>query len=243
MADPKKPGKRPARKASAKKAPAKKRAAKKAAASKRSSAAKKKAAAAKAPAAKAPATTQPTEATRTAATASAAKASATTPSLRPGRRGPSWGRILGVVALVAAAVVVIILIVSGGDDNKNTSVTQKVASVTTTPTTPTPTAVPPSATTPAPAAPAAPKGKPTVRSERCPPIIGSGTANGGTSYPVTSSAKDGDPADCGEAHSVLLSALSGSGTTVGDWTCKTNPSGPTIATCTSNGGRTITASQ
>jgi hypothetical protein len=80
-----------------------------------------------------------------------------------------------------------------------------------------------------------------VRSAKCDPIIGSGSANSGKTYEVTSNAKDGDPAGCTEAHSVLLSALTGGGTTVGDWTCKTNPSGTTVATCTSNGGRSIQA--
>ena len=89
---------------------------------------------------------------------------------------------------------------------------------------------------------AAPPAKPVVRASKCDPIIGSGTANSGKTYAVTSSAKDGDPADCGEAHSVLLSALQGGGTTIGDWTCKTNPSGSVIATCTSTGGRSIRAS-
>jgi hypothetical protein len=99
----------------------------------------------------------------------------------------------------------------------------------------------PELTTPSAAAPA-PAAKPVVRTEKCEPIIGSGTANSGQTYAVTSSAKDGDPADCGEAHDVLLSALQGSGTTIGDWTCKTNPSGNPIATCTSTGGRSIQAS-
>jgi len=58
---------------------------------------------------------------------------------------------------------------------------------------------------------------------------------------VTSSAKDGGPAHCGEAHDVLLSALQGSGTTIGDWTCKTDPSGDPVASCTSTGGRSIQA--
>lgn len=126
------------------------------------------------------------------------------------------------------------LISSGGDDNNST-----VAADTTPATTPTvPAAAAPAVTTPAAAAPVA---KPVVRTEKCDPIIGSGSANGGKTYPVTSSAKDGNPAGCGEAHSVLLSALQGSGTTVGDWTCKRNPSGSPIASCTSTGGRSIQA--
>ena len=65
--------------------------------------------------------------------------------------------------------------------------------------------------------------------------------NSGKTYAVTSSAKDGGPAHCGEAHDVLLSALQGSGTTIGDWTCKTDPSGDQVASCTSTGGRSIQA--
>jgi hypothetical protein len=131
---------------------------------------------------------------------------------------------------------VIVVIASGGDDDNNPTVAD-----TTPATIPTPTATGPALTTPAAPA-AAPAAKPVVRTARCDPIIGSGTANSGTSYAVTSSAKDGDPADCGEAHNVLLSALQGSGTTIGDWTCKTDPSGDPIASCTSTGGRSIQAS-
>jgi hypothetical protein len=58
---------------------------------------------------------------------------------------------------------------------------------------------------------------------------------------VTSSAPGGRrPADCGEAHSVLLSALSGRATQVGGWSCKTDTGGNPIAVCRS-GGRTIQA--
>ena len=109
----------------------------------------------------------------------------------------------------------------------------------------TPTATSPAVTTPSAAAPAAapatPVSKPVVRSENCDPIIGSGTANGGKTYDVTSTAKDGDPAACGEAHSTLLAALQGGGSSIGEWTCKTDPSWNPIATCTSTGGRSIQA--
>ncbi len=128
-------------------------------------------------------------------------------------------------------MVVIVLISSGGDDNSNASVAD------TNPTTPTATAISPAVTTPS----AAPVAKPVVRTEKCDPIIGSGTANSGKTSAVTSSAKDGGPADCGEAHDVLLSALQGSGTTIGDWTCKTDPSEDPVASCTSTGGRSIQA--
>jgi hypothetical protein len=162
-------------------------------------------------------------------TAAAARAEAITPSLRPGGRR-SYGRLAAIGGLLAAVVVVIVLITSGGDDDHNATVAD-----TTPATTPTiPAVTPPPAATPA--------AKPVVRTEKCEPIIGSGTANSGKSYAVTSSAKDGDPVDCGEAHNVLLSALQGSGTTIGDWTCKTDPSGNPIASCTSTGGRSIRAS-
>ena len=167
-------------------------------------------------------------------TAAAAKAEATAPSLRPGR-SPSYGRWAAIAGLLAA-IVVVILLVTGGDDDNNT----KVADTTPATTPVTPTATAPALTTPSAAA--APTAKPVVRSENCEPIIGSGTANSGKSYAVTSSAKDGDPAACGEAHDVLLSALQGSGTTIGDWTCKTDPSGDPVASCTSTGGRSIKAS-
>ncbi len=168
-------------------------------------------------------------------TAAAAKAEATKPSLRPGR-SRSYARWAAIGALVAAAVVASVLISSGGDDD-NASVADTIPA--TTPETPTATVASPALTTPSAAAPVA---KPVVRTENCDPIIGSGTANGGRTYPVTSSAKDGDPAGCGQAHDVLLSALQGSGTTIGDWACKTDPSGDPVASCTSTGGRWIQAS-
>jgi 1,4-alpha-glucan branching enzyme len=170
-------------------------------------------------------------------TALAAKAEATEPSLRPGRRR-STGRWLAVAGLLAAVVVVIVLIASGGDDDNNNTVADTSPATTPVATTPTPTATSPAVTTPSAPAPAA---KPVVRSSNCEPIIGSGTANGGKTYEVTSTARDGDPADCSEAHSVLLSALQGQGTTIGDWSCKTNLSGSPIASCTSTGGRSIQA--
>jgi pyruvate/2-oxoglutarate dehydrogenase complex dihydrolipoamide acyltransferase (E2) component len=143
-------------------------------------------------------------------------------------------------AILAAVVVVIVLIASGGGDDNNATVADTTPATTLAAPTPPAATTPstPAVTTPSAAAPAA---KPVVRSEKCDPIIGSGTANGGTTYVVTSSAKDGDPAACGEAHSVLLSALQGQGTTIGHWTCKTNPTGSTVATCTSTGRRSIQA--
>jgi hypothetical protein len=167
-------------------------------------------------------------------TAAAAKAASTAPSLRPAQPR-SYGRLAAVLGLLAAVVVVIVLITSGGDDDNNATVADTTRA--TSPVTPTATA--PALTTPSAAAPAT---NPVVRTEKCDPIIGSGTANSGKTYAVTSSAKDGDPTDCGEAHDVLLSALQGSGTTIGDWSCKTDPSGDPVASCTSTGGRSIQAS-
>jgi hypothetical protein len=141
--------------------------------------------------------------------------------------------------VLAAVVVVIVLIASGGGDDSNSTVADTNAAATT----PTPTATTPTVTSPAvtPPAAAAPAAKPVVRSQKCDPIIGSGSANAGKTYTVTSSAKDGDPAACGEAHDTLLSALQGGGTSIGDWTCKTDPSGNPVASCTSTGGRSIQA--
>ncbi|HSR22658.1 MAG TPA: hypothetical protein VLW53_03840 [Candidatus Eisenbacteria bacterium] len=188
------------------------------------------------------ATAKPAEAkaSATGKTASVAKAEATAPSLRPGRRRGRAGRVVAVIGvLVAAAVAVILLVSGGGSSSKNSSVA--ATTPTTIPTVTTPPATAPAVTTPTTAAPAVapPTGKPAVRVQRCAPIIGSGASNSGKSYPVTSTAKDGGPAPCGEAHSVLLAALNGAST--GGWHCTTQPSGSTIATCTSTGGRTIRA--
>jgi len=139
---------------------------------------------------------------------------------------------LGVLLLVAAAVIAIILIFGGGDDESTTGERSGTPTVAITPTGPT------AGEANAPAAPAGTSGQ---RAERCEPIIGSGTANAGETYSVTSSATDGDPADCTEARSVLLGALNGGGPTIGGWRCTTDPSAPTIASCTSVGGRAIQA--
>jgi hypothetical protein len=184
-------------------------------------------------------------------TASAARAEATRPSLRmPQRSG--FARWFGVSALLSGVVLVIVLIASGGDDGNNTTVADVIPTITTAPTAPPapapPTAKPavttpaiktPLAAAPAKAAPAAaaPSGG---RKLQCAPIVGSGTLNGGKSYPVTSSASSGRPAGCGEAHSVLVSALSTGSTSIGGWSCKTDTSGDPIATCHS-GGRTVLA--
>jgi putative inorganic carbon (hco3(-)) transporter len=75
----------------------------------------------------------------------------------------------------------------------------------------------------------------------CDPIAGSGTANAGKEYTLTTLAAGGDPIRCARAQSIVLSALNGSGPRIGDWNCATNPVGPTIATCTSSDGARIRA--
>jgi hypothetical protein len=66
-------------------------------------------------------------------------------------------------------------------------------------------------------------------------------ANSGTKYAVTTFARDGNPADCAKAQSIVLSVLSGGGPTIGGWRCTIDPAGPTIATCISAEGAKIWA--
>lgn len=75
----------------------------------------------------------------------------------------------------------------------------------------------------------------------CDPIIGSGIANSGRKYALTTFAPGGNPADCTRAESIVLSALGGGSTEIGKWSCTTNPTGPTIATCISADGAKIWA--
>ncbi|HEX3293751.1 MAG TPA: O-antigen ligase family protein [Solirubrobacterales bacterium] len=75
----------------------------------------------------------------------------------------------------------------------------------------------------------------------CDPIIGSGMANSGRKYALTSFAPGGNPADCARAESIVLSALNGGSANIGKWSCTTNPAGPTIATCISADGAKISA--
>jgi hypothetical protein len=131
------------------------------------------------------------------------------------RRGSPIPTIIGTLLLAAAGVIATILILGGGDDENAAVETQNTPGVSASP------------------------GGQAQRMESCEPI-GGGTANGGKTYAVTSSAADGDPIGCAEARSVLLTALSG-GTTIGGWSCTTDPSAPTIVSCTSAGGRTIQA--
>lgn len=76
---------------------------------------------------------------------------------------------------------------------------------------------------------------------RCDPIIGSGAANSGTKYALTSFAPDGNPIACDRAQSIVLSALNSGRSTIGEWTCKIDPAGPTIATCISASGARVWA--
>ena len=88
---------------------------------------------------------------------------------------------------------------------------------------------------------AEPAGSLAAGSARCDPIIGSGMANSGRKYAVTTFARDGNPADCARAQSIVLSALNGGGPTIGEWRCTIEPAGPTIATCISADGAKIWA--
>lgn len=193
-------------------------------------------------------------------TAAAARAEAAQPALEKPRRGGSFARWFSVAALLTGVVLVIILIASGGDDDgNNATVADTIPTINTAPpapaaqpapeTTPTITAPPvtapavkkPAVKAPAATPPVAPKASQAAhRTVNCDPIIGSGSLNGGRTYPVNSAASSGRPAGCAEAHSVLLSALSSGRTTVSGWTCRTDTSGDPIAVC-HTGGRTITA--
>ncbi|HEY6771153.1 MAG TPA: O-antigen ligase family protein [Solirubrobacterales bacterium] len=88
---------------------------------------------------------------------------------------------------------------------------------------------------------AEPAGGPAVVTSHCDPIIGSGMANSGKEYALTTFAPSGKPASCARAQSIVLSALSGGSTAVGGWRCTVNPAGPTIATCSSAAGAKIWA--
>ncbi|HEY6637815.1 MAG TPA: O-antigen ligase family protein [Solirubrobacterales bacterium] len=79
------------------------------------------------------------------------------------------------------------------------------------------------------------------RSAHCAPIVGSGMANSGNEYTLTSFAPGGNPIDCAKAQSIVLSALNGAGPTIGEWSCTVNPAGPTIATCVSATGAKVRA--
>ena len=133
-------------------------------------------------------------------------------------RNTVWSPVL-IGVLLVAAVVAAILTVSGGGHHKDAVVGVTV----TTPIRPTP-------TSPAPAPPASPPARPARKVKHCDPIFGNGAP-----YPVTSSALPGGPrpADCEEAHSLVLAVLNSGATKVGDWHCVSLPTRGTLAVCRS----------
>jgi putative inorganic carbon (hco3(-)) transporter len=149
------------------------------------------------------------------------------------------GLVLTGAWLVAAAscVGIILVVVGGGDRDATVATSSAPPAVAVTPSEP---ATPP-AQTPSATPSAQPAGNPAARTARCDPIIGSGMANSGKEYRLTSFDPGGNPIDCARAQSILLSALNGGGAAVGEWSCTTNPAGATIATCTSVDGRKLQA--
>ena len=142
----------------------------------------------------------------------------------PGR--PSRQRRRGRLPLITAAMVVaavafgsVVVMVTGGGD-KRTTVSSSSAS-------PTP----------------VPADNPAARAAHCDPIIGSGRANSGREYSLTSFARSGTPIECASAQSIVLSVLNGGGTRIGEWSCTTNPAGPTVANCISPAGGRIRAGE
>ena len=126
----------------------------------------------------------------------------------PGGGLGQWFALAG--AAVAVAAIVALVVSWPNHDDLTGSVTRTAA--------------------PADAASAA---KPQVHVRSCGTILG-----GGAAHRVTSSATAAVPAGCGEAHSVLLSALNGGGMTVGGWHCS-GAGGRALEVCTSPGGRRI----
>jgi putative inorganic carbon (hco3(-)) transporter len=137
--------------------------------------------------------------------------------VRPGPRWPSrpgrfaLGTALGTA--VVACIAIGLLVAGRGDREAPAQVVSRAE----------PAAVPAAATT------------------QCDPIIGSGIANSGRQYALTTFAPGGKQADCATAESIVLSALNGGSSTIAGWSCTTNPAGPTIATCTSAAGAKIWA--
>jgi diguanylate cyclase (GGDEF)-like protein len=139
------------------------------------------------------------------------------PALPRRDRNTTWAPMLIGALFIAAVVAGAILIVGGGGDNKNAVV------VVTMPTIATP-------TSPAPAPAAPPKAPPQRKVKHCNPIFGNGTP-----YPVVSSALPGGqrPADCEEAHAIVLAVLNNGATTVGAWRCVSRLRIGTLAVCRS----------
>ena len=137
------------------------------------------------------------------------------------RRDPNtiWSPMVIGALFIAAVAAAAILIAGGGSGDKNAVV------VVTTPTIATPTLPAPA---PAPAAP--PKAPPKRKVKHCDPIFGNGTP-----YPVVSSALPGGsrPADCEQAHALVLAVLNNGATRVGDWRCVSRLRIGTLAVCRS----------
>jgi hypothetical protein len=151
-------------------------------------------------------------------------------AMGPGTRGGGLGQWFALAGAVVAVGVIVALVVSWPNGGNDTPSAFRSA--------PMPTAEAASAS-PTPRAaiqPAAAAAQPVVRVRSCEPIFG-----GGVPHQVTSSARRGAPAGCGEAHSVLLASLNGDSTSVGGWHCTQSPNGGTLEACTSGGGRRIAA--
>jgi putative inorganic carbon (HCO3(-)) transporter len=137
---------------------------------------------------------------------------------RPPRPRQPWrGRaplVAAAMAILVAGCIAIGLAVAGGGVRKTSALT---------------------------VSPAEPAGSLASETADCDPIIGSGMANSGRKYALTTFAPGGNPADCARAESIVLSALTGGSTDIGKWSCTTNPAGPTIATCISADGAKIWA--
>jgi putative inorganic carbon (HCO3(-)) transporter len=139
------------------------------------------------------------------------------PRARPGPRWrgrPSRFAMATATGIALAACVVIGLLVAGGGDREAPAHVVSRAQ---------------------------PAGSLAGGSAQCDPIIGSGMANSGRKYALTTFAPGGNPADCTTAQSIMLSALNGGGPTIGEWNCTIDPAGPTIATCVSATGARIWA--
>ena len=144
--------------------------------------------------------------------------SVTRPRLaRPGpwwRGRPSRSAIATGMGIALAACVVIGLLVAGRGDRETPAHTVSRAE---------------------------PAGSLAAETVDCDPIIGSGMANSGRKYVLTTFAPGGNPVGCAKAESIVLSALNGASTDIGQWSCAIDPAGPTIATCTSADGAKISA--
>ena len=136
------------------------------------------------------------------------------------RPGPRWrGRSPGfamatAMGIALAACVVIGLLVAGRGDRETPAHTVSRAE---------------------------PAGSLAAATADCDPIIGSGIANSGRKYALTTFTPGGNSADCSRAEAIVLSVLNGGSPDAGKWSCTTDPAGPTIATCISADGAKIWA--